>query len=427
MSVVLAVLALLVLLALGIPIYAALGGLAAVLLLFHGTPPVAVAQIILDKLNSGSIIAIPFFVLAAAFMERGGMARALVDASEGWLGGVRGGLALVCVAATTVFAAVSGSSVATAMAMSAVLAPAMLARGYPRPFALGVIGASGTLGILIPPSLVLIIYGIIAEQSIPRLFLAGVIPGLLQAGLFAVFALLYARHKNLPAPSPQPIIQVVRHSALALPALAVPAVVFIGIYGGIATVAEAAALAAGLALIAGRFFYGGLTWRQAPETAAAAMRRAAVVIIIVGGAVLFAHWLTETGAPQRLVAVVADSGVSALEFLILMNLIMLVLGAVLEGVSIILITVPLILPVLGQLGIDPIHYAVIVVINIELAMLTPPVGLNLYVLAGAAKAPVGEVARGTLPFLLLTLLLLALITLFPQISLWLPERAFGTG
>ena len=425
MTIALAFLALLLLLALGIPIYAALGGLAAVLLLLHGTPPVAVAQIVLDKLNSGSIVAIPFFVMAAAFMERGGMARSLIGAAEGWLGGARGGLALVCVAATTVFAAVSGSSVATAMAMSAALAPAMLSRGYPRPFALGVIGASGTLGILIPPSLILIIYGIIAEQSIPRLFLAGVFPGLLQAGLFAGFALVYARRKNLPAAPRQPAGEILRRSALAVPALAVPAAVFIGIYGGLATVAEAAALAAALSLIAGSFFYGGLTLRQAPETAATAMRRTAAVIVIVAGAVLFAHWLTETGAPQRLVAAVAGSGLTAWQFLLAMNVVMLILGAVLEGVSIILITVPLLLPILEELGVDPIHYAVIVVINIELAMLTPPVGLNLYVLAGAAKAPIGEVARGALPFIALMLGLLMLVTFFPELSLWLPNRVFG--
>ena len=425
MIVVLAFLGLLVLLALGIPIYVSLGGLAMALLLWHGAPPVSVAQIILDKLNSGSIVAIPFFVLAAAFMERGGMARSLINAAEGWLGGIRGGLALVCVAATTVFAAVSGSSVATAMAMSAALIPAMLARGYPRPFALGVIGASGTLGILIPPSLILIIYGIISEQSIPRLFLAGVIPGLLQAGVFAAYALFYARRHNLQGAPPRPLVEILRGTAGALPALAVPAVVFVGIYGGYATVAEAAALAAALSLLAGRAFYGGLTMRQVPQITSEAMRRTAAIIVIVAGAVLFAHWLTETGAPQRTVAAVAASGLTDWQFLLAMNVIMLVMGAVLEGVSIILITVPLLLPILEELGIDPIHYAVIVVINIELAMLTPPVGLNLYVLAGAAKAPVGEVARGSLPFILLMVCLLMLVTFFPDLALWLPNRVFG--
>ena len=425
MLIALAIVCLLLLLALGTPIYAALGGLAATLLLWHGAPPVAIAQIVLDKLNSNSIVAIPFFVLAAGFMERGGMARALIGAAEGMLAGTRGGLALVCVAATTVFAAVSGSSVATAMAMSAALVPTMLARGYRRDFALGIIGASGTLGILIPPSIILIIYGIIAEQSIPRLFLAGAVPGLLQALLFSMFVLAYARWKDLPAAPRLGTAEAFGNMLRAVPALAVPMTVFVGIYGGYATVAEAAALAAALSFVAGGFFYRGFVLREAPAIAAVALRRSAVIIVIVAGAVLFAHWLTETGAPQRLVEAVVDINLSAWQFLLAMNIIMLFLGMILEGVSIILITVPLLLPVLAALDINPIHYAIIVVINIELAMLTPPVGLNLYVLSGAAKAPVGEVARGALPFVLIMVVLLLVITFFPALSLWLPEYFFG--
>ena len=420
-----AVILLLILLAAGVPVFAALGGLAAALLLADGAPPVAIAQYAADKLNSGSLIAIPFFVLAAALMERGNVAATLIAAAEAWLGGARGGLALVCVAATTVFAAVSGSSVATALAMGAALIPVMLARGYPRPFALGVIGGSGTLGILIPPSLILILYGIVAEQSIPRLFLAGVVPGILQAGIFAAFVVWRARRDDLPAAPPKPAREAVKATLRALPALAIPTVVFAGIYGGLATVAEAAALAAALALIVGKFAYRGFRWREVPAITAAAMRQAAAVILIVAGAVLFAHWLTETGAPQRLVTAVVAADLAAWQFLLTINAAMLLLGMVLEGVSIILIAAPLLLPALIKLGVDPVHYAIILVINIELAMLTPPVGLNLYVLAGAARAPLYEAARGALPFVLLLLALLLVVTFFPAISLALPNAVFG--
>ena len=196
-------------------------------------------------------------MVAAQFMERGGIAKALIDLAEVWLGRLRGGLALTCVGATTVFAAVSGSSVATALAMATILVPAMIARSYNRSFALGVVGASGTLGILIPPSIILVIYGLIAEASIPRLFLAGVIPGLLQGLLFAAFILYYAYTRNLERPLPPKLKEFFLANFYAIPAILIPIVIFVGIYGGYATISEAAALAAFLAITVSVFH---LSW-----------------------------------------------------------------------------------------------------------------------------------------------------------------------
>ncbi len=422
---ILVVILMIVLLACGVPAFAALGGVAAVFMIIEGEPPIAIAQTVADRLNSGSLIAIPFFILAAGFMERGGVVRVLVRAAEAWLGSARGGLALVCVAATTVFAAVSGSSVATAVAMGAALVPAMLARGYPRPFALGVIGGSGTLGILIPPSLMLIIYGIIAEVSVPRLFLAGVIPGLLQAILFAGYVVFAARSKNLPVAEPLPREEALKAMWHALPAMSIPAVVFVGIYGGFTTVAEAAALAALLSLLVGKFAYRGYGWRALPELTLKGMRHSSAIILIVAGAILFAHWLTLSQMPQQVLAQVLEADLTSLQFLLVINIVMLLLGMILEGVSILLIAVPLLLPALLDLGVDPVHYAIIVVINIELAMLTPPVGLNLFVLSGISRAPVGEVARGALPFVFLLVLLLAIVTLVPGLTTFLPNLVLG--
>jgi len=411
---------LLILLFIGLPIFVALGGLSMILLMSNHTPGISIAQVVIDKLNGETILAVPFFVMAAQFMERGGIAKSLIAMAEAWLGWLRGGLALTCVGATTVFAAVSGSSVATALAMATILVPAMLARGYDRPFAVGVVGASGTLGILIPPSIILVIYGLIAEASIPRLFLAGIIPGLLQGALFAAFILFYAHRKKLPRTAPPTLKEFARANLAALPAVLIPVVIFVGIYGGYATIAEAAGLAAFLAIFVSLVVYRGCTLREVIPITAVALRRSAAIIMIVVAALLFGHWLTETRMPVKLVEFVTAIDLEAWQFLIIMSAIMLILGTVLEGLSIVLITVPLVLPLLHQFNIDPVHYAIIVVINIEMAMLTPPVGLNLFVLSSVSKAPVSEVIKGILPFLGLMAILLLAVTFVPALSLFLP-------
>lgn len=420
----LAFLGLMVLLLVGLPIFAALGGLSMVLLLEEGARGVSVAQVAINKLNGPTIVAIPFFVIAAQFMERGGIAKALIELSEAWLGWMRGGLALTCVGATCVFAAVSGSSVATALAMATILVPAMVQRGYERPFALGVVGASGTLGILIPPSIILVIYGLIAEVSIPRLFLAGVVPGLIQALLFTVFILIYAYRKRLPN-TPMPDLKTFAMANIrALPAVVIPVVIFLGIYGGFATIAEAAGLAAILSIMVSLLVYRGCTLPEVLPITAIAVRRSASIIMIVLAALLFSHWLTETRMPVRLVDEITKYNLQAWQFLVLISIVMLLLGTVLEGLSIVLIIVPLVLPLLYHLGIDPVHFAIIVVINIEIAMLTPPIGLNLFVLSGVSKAPVSEVIRGITPFLLLMVVLLILVTFIPFLSVGLPGWVF---
>src|ERR1700721_4333631 len=218
------------LLAAGMPIFLVLGACAAVLYFVSGQPIIGVAQNMIDQLNSTPRVARSLFVMAAAFMRRGGGAQALVDLSTAWLGGIKGSLGLVAVVSCALFAAPSGSSVATALAMGTILLPAMIEKGYPRSFALGVVGASGTIGIVIPPSLALILYGIVAEQSVPRLFLAGVLPGLLQAAVFFAWVFFYARWQNLPAEPALPFVDRLRVSLRALPALSVPLVVMVGIY-----------------------------------------------------------------------------------------------------------------------------------------------------------------------------------------------------
>ncbi|MCG3186190.1 MAG: C4-dicarboxylate TRAP transporter large permease protein DctM [Rhodocyclaceae bacterium] len=413
------------LLAAGLPIFVVLGVSAGILTAADGRPLIGIAQKILDELNSPTLVSVPFFVMAANFMLRGGISQALVDFSGAWLGRMHGGLGAVTVLSCTLFAAICGSSVATALAIGTIMIPAMVDKGYNRPFALGLIGASGTLGILIPPSLPMILYGILAEESIPRLFLAGVLPGLFQALLFTAWVAWYARRHGYPRQAPLSRREFLKVNLAALPAMSVPVVIAVGIYGGIVTVTEAAALAALVALLVSLFVYRGFHWREAVEVIGDSVKSSAVVMLIVATALAFGHWVTESGMPNTVVTAITEMGLSSWQFLLIINLILLVLGMFLEVASIMLITLPIIVPLLKPLGIDPVHFAVVMTINMEIALITPPVGLNLYVIASVAKAPIGEAIRGITPFLIMLLGLLATITYVPEISLWLPDLLYG--
>jgi C4-dicarboxylate transporter DctM subunit len=414
-----------VLLAMGMPIYLVLGTTAGVLFATSGQPLIGVAQKMLDELNNTLLLAVPFFVMAASFMQRGGVAKALIDVAAAWFGWLRGGLGLVTVAACAVFAAICGSSVATALAMGTILIPAMVSRGYNKPFAMGVVAASGTLGILIPPSLPLILFAIIAEESVPRLFLAGVVPGLLQAALFMGWIMIYAWKVGLPREPAMDRAAFIRVNLEAAPAMLLPVIIAVGIYGGFVTATEAAVLAAAVALLISLFYYKGFHWTQTLDVIGESIRNAGTVMIIIATALAFGHWITESGVPAALVKWIVDSGYASWQFLLFINLMLLFLGMFLEVASIMLITMPILVPVLGPLGIDPVHFAIMTTINMELALLTPPVGLNLFVLAAVTNTPIKTVIKGVLPFIALLLGLLMLVTYVPMVSLWLPKLVYG--
>jgi C4-dicarboxylate transporter, DctM subunit len=413
------------LLAAGMPIFLVLGTCAAILFVVSGQPLIGVAQVVADQLNSPTLMSLPLFVMAAAFMRRGGVAKALVDVASAWLGGIRGSLGLVTVVACTLFAAICGSSVATALAMGTILLPAMIEKGYPRSFALGVIGASGTIGIVIPPSLALILYGIVAEQSVPRLFLAGILPGLLQAAAFFIWVWFDARRRNFPMEPALPFADRLHVTWRALPALGVPAVVLIGIYGGIVTVTEAAAIAAVVSLLISLFVYRGFPVSATLSVIADALRSAGTIMLIVATALAFGHWMTESGVPAKLVQWTLDHHFKTWEFLLAINVLLLVLGCFLEVVATLLLVL-ILASALKPLGVDPVHFSIIFTHNMEIALIHPPVGLNLYVLATISTAPVGEVIRGILPFLILLLIVLGIITYVPELTLWLPRAVYGS-
>jgi C4-dicarboxylate transporter, DctM subunit len=414
------------LLAAGMPIFLVLGMCSGILYLVSGQPLVGMTQVLIDNLNSPTLMSLPLFVMAATFMRHGGVAKALVDFCTAWLGGVRGSLGLVTVVACTLFAAICGSSVATALAMGTILLPAMIEIGYPRSFALGVIGASGTIGIVIPPSLALILYGIVAEQSVPRLFLAGILPGLLQAAAFFVWVWYDARRRNFPVEPSIPFADRLRVSWQALPALSVPIVVLVGIYGGFVTVTEAAAIAAVVALAVSLFVYRGFRWQATLNVIADGLRSAGTIMLIVATALVFGHWMTESGVPAELVKWVLANNFSTWEFLLIINVLLLVLGCFLEVVATLLLVLPILAPALIPLGVDPVHFSIIFTHNMEIGLIHPPVGLNLYVLATVSAAPIGEVIRGILPFLVLLLIVLGIITYVPALTLWLPNLVYGS-
>src|SRR6185312_6355275 len=312
------------LLASGMPIFLVLGACAAVLFFVSDQPLIGMTQVVIDSMNSTTLMSLPLFVMAAAFMRQGGVAKALVDLCTAWIGGVRGSLGLVTVVSCTLFAAICGSSVATALAMGTILLPAMIEKGYPRSFALGVIGASGTIGIVIPPSLALILYGIVAEQSVPRLFLAGILPGLLQAAAFFAWVWYDARRRNFPKDDWLPWGERLRVTLHALPALAVPVVVLVGIYGGIVTVTEAAAVAAVVSLLVSLVFYRGFRWTRTLWVIADAMRSAGTIMLIVASALAFGHWMTGSGIPAKLVAFTVEHHFATWQFLLAINVLLLI-------------------------------------------------------------------------------------------------------
>lgn len=422
--------AIVVLLALRVPIYIVLMGVPSVLLLSHGESLAGLGQKALSILEHPAMIAVPFFILAAEFMRGGGIARILFQGALAWVGWIRGGLAIAGVAATSIFAAITGSSAATTLTMGSLLVPLMEEKGYKPAFAMGLTTAAGTLGILIPPSLPMILIGLISETSIPRLFLAGLVPGLVQASLFALYIFFMADRvggKAEPWVGPR---KFVRHNALALPAYLIPVAVFVGIYGGVVSLTEAAVLSAVVALVVLIFYRmikldGSAPLSQVPKLTTSAVDRTSMIILIIIGATLVSHWLILTKVPQEFAQTVVESNIKPWQFLLIINAALLVLGMFLEGVAIILIVLPVVMSVVKAMGIEMEHFAVLMIINIELALLSPPIGLNLFVMSNVTGRPVGQVLRGTVPFFIIMLVLLMLVTFIPALSTWLPNQFYG--
>lgn len=415
-----------ILLVLGVPIYLTMGLTSGLVFASEGSL-VPLAQKIIDELNSPTLLAVPYFVIAATFMERGGVAKALINAATAWIGRVHGGLGLVSVLTCAIFAAMCGSSVATAIAMGTIMIPAMLRNGYAPSFAGGILVSAGTLGILIPPSLAFVVYGVLADASIPRLFLGGVIPGLISATMMGVYVYFYSKKNGYVDRVPMPRDEKIKKTVNAIPALLVPVVVLGGLYGGFVTLTETAALSAVVAIALAMFVYREVKPSDFLQVMTHGVRSAAAIMIIIAMALAFGHLITETGIAQKTLDIVKGLDIQPWQFLLAVNIILIFLGMFLEVFSILLIMVPIVLPLLEPLGIDPIHFGVMLVINMELALMSPPVGLNLFVISNISKIPLAQVLRGTMPFFFLMVGLLIVVTYIPTISTWLPNLLMGPG
>jgi len=410
----------------GMPISIALG-LTVLTFLFTMTevPVQAVALKLFTGIEKFEIMAIPFFILAGGFLTHGGVARRMINFATSMVGHWHGGLALAGVLACALFAAVSGSSPATVVAIGSIILPAMVRQGYPKSFGAGLIMTSGALGILIPPSIVMVMYSVSTNTSIGKLFMAGVVPGIMLAFLLGLTTWVLARKKGYPRMAPATWAERGRAFRNSVWGLLLIVVVMGGIYSGLFTPTEAAAVSAVYACVIAVFVYRDLKVKDIGKVLLSSAAMSAMLLYIITNAVLFSFLMTSEGIPQAMAGWIIDKGFGQIGFLLIVNLLLLLAGNVMEPSSIVLIMAPILFPVATALGIDPVHFGIIMVVNMEIGMCHPPVGLNLYVASGITKMGITELTVAVLPWLATMVGFLLLVTYVPQISLWLPRLLFG--
>ncbi len=422
MTVLLILLALFVLLLAGVPVAFALGGLGLGMLILGGFSPLMAPQAILSTLDGFILLSVPLFLLMSNVLLKGGVGHDLYGAVQAWVGHWPGGLAVATVISCGLFAAISGSSVATAATIGTVAIPEMLRRGYEKRFVYGLLAAGGTLGILIPPSIPMIVYGFVTEESVSALFLAGIGPGVLLLFFFAGYAMTYAAIKGMGRSQKADWPTRARATFRALPSLALAVLVVAGIYSGAFTPTEAAAIGFAAAVVITAVILRTLTWRSFCEAAKEAMATTAAILLIVAGAKVFGKAITLYRIPQDISGFITEAVSNPIAFVVLIALILIVMGLVLEALSMVLIMTPVLLPAALGLGFDPIWFGIFMVLMVEAALITPPVGLNLYVIQSVSRASLGDVAMGAVPFLLLMLLGAALLYLIPDLALFIPFK-----
>jgi C4-dicarboxylate transporter DctM subunit len=406
----------------GMPISISLGLTVLTYLFTMTTVPIeSVALKLFTGLERFEIMAIPFFILAGSFLTHGGVARRMIKFASAMVGHWHGGLGLAGVAACALFAAVSGSSPATVVAIGSIILPAMVKQGFPARFGAGVITTSGALGILIPPSIVMVMYAVATNTSVGALFIAGIVPGLILASMLGVTTWWRARKFNYPRQPAASAGERLRAFRDAIWGLLLIIVVIGGIYTGIFTPTEAAAMSAVYAFFVAVFVYKDMTLKQVPRVLLDSANMSAMLLYIITNAVMFSYLMTSESIPQELAAWMLDKHLGVVAFLLFVNIVLLLAGNVMEPSSIVLIMAPILFPVAMKLGIDPVHFGIMMTVNMEVGMCHPPVGLNLYVASGIAKMGITELTIAVWPWLLTMLVFLVVVTYWPAMSIWLPR------
>ena len=420
----------------GMPISIALGlTVLSFLFVMTNVPIEAVALKLFTGIESFEIMAIPFFILAGNFLTHGGVARRMIRFAASLIGHWYGGLGLAGVMACALFAAVSGSSPATVVAIGSIILPAMVAQGYPKRFGAGVIATSGALGILIPPSIVMVLYAVatggsvaidpegkrVLSASVAQLFMAGVIPGLILATMLGLTTFYRAYKNNYPRMQKATWTETIRAFRDSIWGLLLIVIVLGGIYTGAFTPTEAAAMSAVYAFVIAVWVYRDMKLKDVPRVLLASANMSAMILYIITNAVLFSFLMTSEQIPQAITAWFTGAGIGWVEFLLFVNILLLLAGNVMEPSSIVLITAPILFPVAVGLGINPIHLGILMTVNMEVGLCHPPVGLNLYVASGIARMGITELTIATFPWLVTMLIFLVVVTYVPELSLWLPR------
>ncbi|MGM0518991.1 MAG: TRAP transporter large permease [Campylobacterota bacterium] len=411
---------------LGSPVAIALGSATfATLMMFTHISPIEISAMMFEKIHHYSLMAIPMFILAGNLLSKGSAATRIIEFAKSIVGHLPGGLPISAIFASIIFSAVSGSSPATVVAIGSIMFGAIMQAGYPKRYAVGTIATAGSLGILIPPSIVLIVYGVTAEVSIGKLFMAGVVPGIMLGVMMMVVTYIGARRLGFKRTQPQPFSVRLQKMKEASWGLMTIVIVIGGIYGGIFTPTEAAAVACVWAFVISVFIYKDIKIKEVLGTALESAKVTAMIMFIIANAMLFAHFLTIENIPQAITETLIEANVDKYMFLIAVNLLLILAGSFMEPSAIIMILVPLLLPVAVALGIDPIHFGIIITINMELGMVSPPVGLNLFVTSGLTGMSIKDVIVAAFPWTLTILAGLLITTYIPEVALWLPNLMYG--
>ena len=406
-----------------LPVAFSLGSLGLGMLLGGGFSPLMAPQAILSTLDGFILLAVPLFLLMSNILLYGGCGRDLYAAVQAWVGHWPGGLAIATIISCGIFAAISGVSVATAATIGVVAIPEMIERGYNKKFVYGLLAAGGTLGILIPPSLPMIVYGFITEESVISLFLAGIGPGLFLIALFIIYSIVYAHLFGGYTPSERAPWDVrIKTSIKVAPTIALAALILGGIYTGIFTPTEAAAVGFALAIILTVVLMRSLSFKDFKRAVFEAMITTAAILIIIAGAKIFGKAITLYRIPQDISSLIQTYVDSKMLFVIVVCVVLVAMGLVFETLSMVLIMVPVLLPAAMGMGIDPIWFGIFMVVMVECALITPPVGLNLYVIQSVSGAPLGDVAKGVLPFLFLMIFTVAVMYVWSDLVLYIPFK-----